>query len=264
MILISIMTTTSMTKENKETKIKNNFGLNVEEMAEAGLHLGHLPSKTHPKMRPYIFGLRSGIHIIDLEKSIEKLKEALEFVKKTILEKKQLILIGTRVQEKELVKEIAREANVPYINERWLGGTFTNFETIKKRIEYFKELKEKKERGEFEKYTKKERAKIDKELAELEARFGGIKKLEKLPDVVFLTNLKKDKLVVKEAKKKKIPVIAICDTDADPSLVDYPIPANDDAVPSIKYILEKLKNVILQTRSLIPDQESEKTDRNKE
>ena len=154
---------------------KENFGIKLEEMASAGLHFGHRPSKTHPKMKPYIYGIRNDVHIIDLEKTTEKLKKALEFIKKLISDNKTLLLVGTKIQIKNLVKDIAKEADIPYINERWLGGTFTNFETIKKRIAYFKELEEKKATGKFEKYTKKEKAKIDKKLMELEIKFGGIK-----------------------------------------------------------------------------------------
>ncbi len=147
-----------------------------------------------------------------------------------------------------MVKDVAVETGLPHITERWLGGTFTNFDTIKKGVAYFKELKRKKETGELEKYTKKERAKIDKKLKELEGRFGGIKDLEKLPDAIFVFDMRKDILAVKESTAKKIPVIGIADTNIDPTLADYPIPANDDAISSVRYILEKIKEVILKTK----------------
>jgi len=200
-------------------------------------------------MKPYIYGIRNDVHIIDLEKTTEKLKKALEFIKKLISDNKTLLLVGTKIQIKNLVKDIAKEANIPYINERWLGGTFTNFETIKKRIAYFKELEEKKATGKFEKYTKKEKAKIDKKLMELEIKFGGIKELEKLPEAVFVSDMKKDVSAIKEAIIKGITVVAISDTDTDPSLVNYPIPVNDDAISSVKYILEKVREVILKTKA---------------
>ncbi|MDI6591873.1 MAG: 30S ribosomal protein S2 [Patescibacteria group bacterium] len=231
-------------KEEKKIKKEIDFKIDVEEMARAGLHFGHRTSRVNPKMEPYLYGVRNTIHIIDLEKTKEKLEEALKFIQELIAENKILLLVGTKIQVKDLIKEIAAECGLPYVNERWLGGTFTNFETIKKRIEYFKDLEKKKKEGELEKYTKKERAKIDKELRDLEIKFGGIKDLEKLPDAIFVSDMKKDHLAVKEARQKGIKVIGISDTNVDPTLADYPIPANDDAISSVKYILEKVKEVI--------------------
>ena len=227
---------------------KDEFNLNIEEMARAGLHFGHKTSKVHPKMMPYLAGVRNTIHIIDLEKTKEKLTEALKFLQQLISENKILLIVGTKVQVKELVKNLAQELNLPYVTERWLGGTFTNFEVIKKRIEYFKELERKKKEGELEKYTKKERAKIDQELRDLETKFGGIKNLERLPDAILVLDMKKDDLAVKEARMKGIKVIAISHSNTDPTLADYPIPANDDAISSVKYILDKVKEVILKSK----------------
>lgn len=236
--------------KEKTQKIKDEkFNKNLEDMAQAGLYLGHRTSKTHPKMQTYIFGIRNDIHIIDIEKTAEKLKEALEFIKKLISEGKTLFLVGTKIQAKNLVKEAGKETGLPYVAERWLGGTFTNFDTIKKRLAFFKELERKKEKGELEKYTKKERAKINQKLQDLEKKFGGIKELEKLPDAIFVLDMKKDGLAIKEAATKKIAVIAIADTNVDPTPADYVIPANDDAVSSVKYILEKVKEVIKKAQS---------------
>lgn len=228
----------------KETEVK----LNIEEMAEAGLHFGHKTSKVHSKMMPYLVGARNGIHIIDLEKTKEKLEEALNFLQQLFLENKILLVVGTKVQVKTLVKDFAQELSLPYVTEKWLGGTFTNFSIIKKRIDYFKELERKKQEGELEKYTKKERTKIDKELTNLEKKFGGLKNLEKLPDAVLVLDMKEDYLAVKEAKMKGIKVVALSHTNTDPTLADYPIPANDDAVSSVKYILDKIKEVILKVK----------------
>jgi len=237
-----------MTEAKTKTK-KTDFNLNVEEMAQSGLHFGHKISKIHPKMKPYIYGIRNSVHILDLEKTKEKFEEALKFIQELIKEKKTLLLVGTKIQIKDLVKSIAKDCNLPYVNERWLGGTFTNFETIKKRVEYFKDLEKKKSTGELEKYTKKERAKIDQELKNLEINFGGIRELSKLPDVIFVVDMKKDFLAIKEAKKKDIKVVGIADTNIDPELADYPILANDDAISSVKYILEKVKEVILKAKT---------------
>ena len=223
---------------------KNKFNINIEEMIQAGLHIGHRASRVHPKMKPYLDGAKSTIHNINLEKTAEKLEEALNFIQKIVSENKSLILIGTKIQAKNLVKAFAIEYSLPFINERWIGGTFTNFEIIKKRINYFKDLEKKKTEGQLEKYTKKERIKIDRELKNLAIKFEGIKEMERLPDAIFVLDMKEDGLAIKEAKTKGIKVISICDTNADPTLADYPIPANDDAIPAIQYILEKIKEAI--------------------
>lgn len=215
----------------------------IEEMTKAGLHFGHKTSKTHPKMRPYIAGVRNTVHMFDLAKTKEKLQEALEYVKTLRAEGKVLLLVGTKIQVKNLVKETAVACGLPYVSERWIGGSFTNFGTIAKRIEYFRSLEQKKEAGELEKYTKKEQLDIAEELRNLELHFGGIKNLLKLPDAVFICDLDKNQLVLKEAKNKGIPVIAFVDTNIDPTLVDYVIPANDDAQSSVRYILDKVQEL---------------------
>lgn len=229
-------------------KEKIDFGINTEEMAKAGVHFGHKSSKVHPKMGPYLYGVRNGIHIIDLKETKEKLEKALNFIENLISENKVLLVVGTKIQIKDLVKNFAKECGLLYVSERWLGGTFTNFEVIKKRINHFKELEDKRAKGELEKYTKRERAKIDLELKNFERKFGGIKDMEDLPDAIFILSMEKDNLVVKEAIKRNIEIIAISDSNTDPTLADYPIPANDDAVSSVRYILEKVKDVILKAR----------------
>lgn len=234
---------------------KTDFNVNVDEMAEAGLHFGHRTSRINPKMKAYLFGVRNTVHLIDLEKTVEKLKEALKFIKQLILEDKILLLVGTKVQAKEMVKSLAQECGLPYVSERWLGGTFTNFETIKKRIDYFKDLEKRKSEGELDSFTKKERIKIDKELRDLEIKIGGIKNLTRLPDAVFVLDTVKDDLAVKEARGKGVQVIGLCDTNSDPTLADYPIPANDDAISSLKYILDKVKETVLKARKEKPAKE---------
>lgn len=230
------------------SKSLHDFNIDPAEMSRAGLHFGHRTSRVNPKMKPYLSGVRNGVHIIDLEKTKEKFEEALDFIQKIISEGKTLLVVGTKIQVKDLTKEMSEECGLPYVVNRWLGGTFTNFETIKKRIEHFKDLERKKAEGQFEKYTKKERAKIDQELKDLEIKFGGIKNLEKLPDAIFVLDMKTDALSVKEARAKGIKVIGISDTNCDPTLADYLIPANDDAVSSVRYILEKVKKVILSAK----------------
>lgn len=239
--------------KNKELTIKEKFNLDTEEMTRAGLHFGHRTSRLHPKMKLYIEGVINTVHTIDLQKTKDKLTEALEFIQKLISEEKTLLVVGTKIQLKDLVKRIAGECGLPYITERWLGGTFTNFATIFKRIEYYKDLERRKAEGELEKYTKKEMAEFDQKLKNLEIKFGGIKNLTKPPEAVIICDIRKDKLAVKEAKMKGVIVIGICDTNTDPTLTDYPIPANDDAISSVKYILEKVSEVVRNAKLKTPD-----------
>ena len=215
----------------------------IEEMTKAGLNFGHKTSKTHPKMRQYILGVRNTVHMFDLVKTKEHLQKALDYIRSLRAEGKTLLLVGTKIQIKNLVKETATACNLPYVSERWIGGTFTNFGTIAKRTEYFRGLEQKKETGELEKYTKKEQLGIAEEMKNLEMHFGGIKNLAKLPDAVFICDLDKNQLVLREAKNKGIPVIALVDTNIDPALVDYIIPANDDAQSSVRYILNKIQEL---------------------
>lgn len=228
--------------------IKSKFKLDFEEMLEAGLHFGHRVSRCHPRMKPYIFGVRSTVHILDLEKTAQKFEEALVFIQELVSQGKNLMIVGTKIQAKELVKKMAEDCGLAYVSERWIGGTFTNFEVIKKRVDYFKELERKKSEKELEKYTKKERMEIDEELKDFEMKFGGIKDLEKIPDTIFILDMKKDEVAIREAKKKEVKIVAIADTNVDPDLVDYPIPANDDAISSIRYILDKVSEVIKKAK----------------
>jgi small subunit ribosomal protein S2 len=222
--------------------------LDTEEMSRAGLHFGHRTFRVNPKMKPYIFGVRNGVHIIDLEKTKEKLEEALKFIQSLVSENKTLLLVGTKVQAGDQVKEVAKDCGLFYVTDRWLGGTFTNFETILKRLNSFKDLEQKKAAGDLEKYTKKERAKFDQKLKDFEIKFGGIKNMLKLPDAIFVLDMKKDALAVKEAKSKGVKIIGIAHTNVDPNLADYPIPANDDSAQALKYILDKTKEAILKVR----------------
>jgi len=233
--------------EEIKTK-KSEFKLDTEEMSRAGLHFGHRTFRVNPKMKPYIFGVRNGVHIIDLEKTKEKMEEALKFIQNLISENKTLLLVGTKVQAGDQVKEVAKDCGLFYVVDRWLGGTFTNFETILKRLNSFLDLEQKKAAGDLEKYTKKERAKFDQKLKDFEIKFGGIKNMQKLPDAVFVLDMKKDALAVKEAKAKGVKVIGLAHTNVDPNLADYPIPANDDSAQALKYILDKTREAILKVR----------------
>jgi small subunit ribosomal protein S2 len=224
--------------------------INIEEMVQLGVNFGHKVSRLHPKMKPYITGVKNNIHIIDLEKTVKELEKALKFIDKVVSEGKTILFVGTKIQIRSYVKAIADECSFPYVTERWLGGTFTNFETISKRVGYFKDLEAKRASGEFEKYTKKERMKIDKEIKILKTKFEGVRNMTKLPDVVIVFGVDKDIACIREAKIKGIKIIALCDTNINPDIADYPIPANDDALSSVQYILEKIKETILNSKQV--------------
>lgn len=234
-----------------KTKTAKNIstGPSVEEMTEAGLQFGHKTSKLNPKMKSFLYGARNGINVFDLEKTKEKFEGVLKFVKEIVSQGKIILFVGTKIQIKNSVKETAQECKMPYVSERWLGGTLTNFPTITKRIEYFKELERKKAAGELEKYTKKERAQFNKELSDLERKFSGIRDMTVLPDAVFVIDAPKDDLVIKEAKSKNITIIGIADTNCNPDWFDYFIPANDDSISSVRFVLDKVKNTILKNKS---------------
>jgi small subunit ribosomal protein S2 len=242
------MEETTGTKESFDA-VQGKIDKSLEEMMEAGLHFGHKSSKAHPKMKPYIAGVRNTIHILNLEKTKEKLEETLAVLGEMAQAKKVILLVGTKVQIRTLVREAAEEAGVPYVTGRWIGGLFTNFEEVSKRIAYLKDLESKRSsEEEWGKYTKWERHEMEEEIKKLEKKFGGVKMLEKLPDAMFVFDLDENDLAVREAKQKGIPVFAISDTNCDPTRVDYAIPANDDAVSSVRYIVEKVKETLLKAR----------------
>jgi small subunit ribosomal protein S2 len=222
---------------------KPKINISIEEMKKAGVFFGHKAFKCHPKMKQYVLGVRGSDHIniIDLEKTAQSLKEAIECITKLIEEKKVILIVGTGPGITQMIKEFGTDCKLPYVENRWIGGTISNFEFIKKRIDHLKDLEKKKQTGELEKYTKKERLGFDKEIDDLNKKFGGIKTLEKFPDALLIVDIEKENIAVKEARAKNIPIVAIVDTNTDPSVIDYPIPANDDAPSSVKYILDKIK-----------------------
>jgi len=226
------------------------FGIKTEDLKDVGAFFGHRISRCHPKMKTFVLGIKGSDHInvIDLEKTKEFLIKTLEYIEELTKQGKTILFVGTKVASKNLIEEFAKNVAHPYVSERWIGGTLTNFETIKKRVDYLKDLEKKRESGDLQKYTKKEQLEFDKIIERLKLKFEGIKSLEKRPDVLFVVDIKKDALAVKEARMKEIPVIAITDTNVDPTLVDYPIPANDDAKSSVKYILDKIQQVIIDNK----------------
>lgn len=221
----------------------------IEEMLKAGMHFGHRTSKWHPKMEPFIFASRKSIHIIDLRKTQKMLALALEYLRKEAQEGKSILLVGTKMQVKNILKKTAVEINMPYVSERWLGGFLTNFAVIRNLVRKFKDLTEKRNSGKLDKYTKKERLDFDRQIAKLETNVGGLVSLTKAPDVIFIWDIKKEKTAFAEAVKKKIPVVAICDTNVDPTGVKYIIPANDDATKGIKLVMALVKEAILEGKA---------------
>ncbi|MFH1822596.1 MAG: 30S ribosomal protein S2 [Patescibacteria group bacterium] len=213
----------------------------IEEMLKAGMHFGHRTSRWHPKMEPFIFASRKGVYIIDLIKARKKLTVALEFMKKIVSEGKSILFVGTKNQVKKPLKKLALDIGMPYVVGKWSGGSLTNFEIIKKSVRKYKDLLSKKQSGKLEKYTKKERLDFDKDIAKLEVKVGGLVSLNKLPDVLFIWDVRKEKTAIAEARRKNIPIIAVCDTNVNPTNINYVIPANDDATKGIKLVLSCIK-----------------------
>jgi small subunit ribosomal protein S2 len=209
----------------------------LKDLLEAGAHFGHQAKRWNPKMKPYLFGVRNGVHIFDLVKTKEGLGKAVAFVKETTAKGKLIVFVGTKRQAAEIVKEEAKKAGMPYVYERWLGGTITNWEMIKKSISKLEEMKEKREKGEYKQFTKKENILIDREIIRLERFFGGLVGLNELPAAIFVVDTNKEETAVREANQKGIPVVALVDSNSDPDLIDYVIPVNDDAVGAVKLVV---------------------------
>lgn len=231
-----------MTNENKKTIVSEEL---AKEMFKAGVHFGHKNGNHHPKMDPYIHGIKNNIQIINLEETMRGLERALDFIKEIIEKGGKILFVGIRPQSQLILKETAERCKMPYVSLRWIGGLLTNFKTIRKRIDHFIGLEKKREDGELKKYTKKEQKAFDKEIDKLNKNFGGLKSLDKLPDAIFVLGVKEHITAIKEAKIKKIPVISLVDTDSNPTLVDYIIPANDEAVSAIKFMLDQVEKVII-------------------
>jgi small subunit ribosomal protein S2 len=220
--------------------------VSLDEMMKSGVHFGHQKARRNPKMDEYIYTTRKGINIIDLQKTQEKLKEALAFIQSVKKSGKNILFVGTKIQAKDLVREVAEAAQMPFVSERWLGGTFTNFKNIRGRVRYLLDGEAMLAQGGFKKYTKFEQMKKLEELEKMEKRMGGIKNMPELPAAIFATSVKDDNLAITEARKLGIPVIAIADTNVDPRYIDYPIPANDDAISSLRLILAYAYKAIME------------------
>ncbi len=222
----------------------------MKELLEAGVHFGHRTRRWHPKMRSYIFTERNGIHIIDLQQTLSRLEEACEKVKEVASQDGKILFVGTKKQAQESIALAAESCGMPYVNERWLGGTLTNFRTIRQRIDYLLDLEARYARGDFEGLRKKETLSIEREIARLNRRLGGIKEMLRLPDMVFIVDVRREDIAVKEAHRLGIPIVAVVDTNCDPDLIDFVIPANDDAIKAIKLICVKVAEAIQEGRQI--------------
>jgi small subunit ribosomal protein S2 len=223
--------------------------ISLEDMAKAGVHFGHHTSKWHPKMKDYIYGSKNSIHIIDLNTTKEKLETALDFISETVASGKDILFVSTKKQAIPIVRSIADETGMPYMVRRWVGGIFTNFKAINKRVKQLVVLEEKLEANQLKAYTKKERKVFSDKVEKGNKIFAGVKDLRGLPGAVFVQDIMKDSLAIKEARDLNIPVIALADTNANPELVNYVIPANDDAISSIQYIYGLVAQTITEAKS---------------
>ncbi|AUZ26429.1 30S ribosomal protein S2 [Bacillus cabrialesii] len=222
--------------------------ISMKQLLEAGVHFGHQTRRWNPKMKRYIFTERNGIYIIDLQKTVKKVEEAYNFTKNLAAEGGKILFVGTKKQAQDSVKEEAQRSGMYYVNQRWLGGTLTNFETIQKRIKRLKDIEKMQENGTFDVLPKKEVVQLKKELERLEKFLGGIKDMKDLPDALFIIDPRKERIAVAEARKLNIPIIGIVDTNCDPDEIDVVIPANDDAIRAVKLLTSKMADAILEAK----------------
>ena len=220
--------------------------LSMKSLLEAGVHFGHQKSHWNPKMKSFIFGARNGIHIIDLQQTVTLFNRAHNFVKNTVADGGTVLLVGTKKQARGIIEEESVRCGMPYINTRWLGGTLTNFNTIRSRVDYLLELKKLEEDGQMEMLPKREAKNLRREIVKLEGLLGGIVNMRRAPDAIFVVDTKKEHIAIKEARNLSIPVIAIVDTNCDPANADYPIPSNDDAIRAIKLFTSKIADACIE------------------
>ena len=222
----------------------------IKQLLEAGAHFGHQTSRWHPRMKSYIFTQRNGIHILDLQQTVTMLQKACDYVRELVASGGTILFVGTKKQAQEAVQQEAQRCAMSYVNVRWLGGMLTNFSTIQSRIDYLVRLEDRQSRGELERLPKKEVMQTEKEIARLNRVMGGFKEMTELPSALFLVDPTKDKIAQAEAKRSGIPVVAIVDTNCDPTDIDYRIPANDDAIRAIRLICSKIADAVLEGRAV--------------
>jgi small subunit ribosomal protein S2 len=238
-----------MARESDTKEEKTLVGISLKELLEAGVHFGHQTKKRNPKMKKYIYNERNGIHIVDLQQTIKLFEEASRFMSNTAAQGKSVLFIGTKKQAQDAVAEEAQRAAMPYVNQRWLGGLLTNFATLKRSIKKFKDLEKMKVDGDFEHFSKKDAAKLEKKYKKMAKLFSGIKEMEAMPDALFVIDPRKEQIAVSEAKKLNIPVVAVVDTNCDPDPIDYVIPGNDDAIRAIKLFASRIADAVVEGRN---------------
>lgn len=217
----------------------------LNEMLDCAVHFGHKTTKWNPKMKKFIFGVKNGVHIIDLQKTADCIEKASEYLKRETQAGKKVLFVCTKPQAADLIMKTAKETGMPYVVHKWMGGLLTNYSTIKRRIKYYKKLRDEEKSGDFNKYTKREASELRKVMAKLQSAIGGVIDMEKLPSIVFIADPVRDQIAVKEANKLNIPVVGIVDTNADPDQIKYPIPGNDDAIKSLTYLINAVKDAIV-------------------
>ncbi|HKF38193.1 MAG TPA: 30S ribosomal protein S2 [Ktedonobacteraceae bacterium] len=222
--------------------------ISMKQLLEAGVHFGHQTRRWNPKMQPFIFMDRNGIHIIDLQQTVTRLNEAYKFVEQLVASGETILFVGTKKQAQEAVAEEAKRSGMYYVNQRWLGGMLTNFQTIQSRIRYLRDLEARRERGEFERLPKKEAQRLQDDITRLERTLGGIKDMRRLPGALFIIDTRKERTAVLEARRLEIPIIALADTNCDPDEMDYPIPANDDAIRAVRLLCTKIADAAVEGR----------------
>jgi len=229
----------------------------IKQLLEAGAHFGHQTGRWHPRMKNYIFTKRNGIHIIDLEKTAAKLDEACNYVRQVVVEGGTILFVGTKKQAQESIVEEAKRCGMYYVDQRWLGGMLTNFTTIQSRIDHLVRLEDQQSRGEFGRLSKKEVLKIGEEIEKLNKQMGGFKEMTSLPSAIFIVDPTKEKIALAETKRMGIPVVAIVDTNCNPDEIDYPIPANDDAIRAIKLVCSKIADAVLEGKAGVAEVSAE-------
>lgn len=232
--------------------------VSMKALLEAGVHFGHRTPRWNPKMRGFIFTERKGIHIIDLQQTLTRLEEAYNFARDLASEGKVILFVGTKKQAADTVREAAERCGMPYVTERWLGGTLTNFRTIRQRIDYLLDLERKQASGELDRLPKKEAQKLAYEIEKLNRRLGGMKTLKRLPDALFIVDVAREEIAVKEASRLRIPIIAMVDTNGDPDPIDYVIPSNDDAIRAIRLITNLIADAVVEGKQIYQSKEAER------
>ena len=222
--------------------------ISMKQLLEAGVHFGHQTRRWNPKMQQFIFMDRNGIHIIDLQQTVTRLNDAYKFVEQVAAEGGTILFVGTKKQAQEAVAEEAKRCGMYYVNQRWLGGMLTNFQTIQSRIRYLRDLEGRRDRGDFERLPKKEVQRLQDDMNRLERTLGGIKDMRRLPTAIFIVDTRKERTAVLEGRRLEIPIVALADTNCDPDEMDYPIPANDDAIRAVRLLCAKIADAVIEGR----------------